>query len=112
MDEWHPEPQEEGWREPPRRRPPTAAGVATPPPPRGPRQWRYHESRMERIGRLFSQLAVATAVGLLAASFVPTPMLLSLLVFLTGGRAALQRRHTRRAQTLLYLGSNKSRRAA
>ena len=112
MDEWHPEPQEEGSLEPPRRRPPTAVGVATPPPPRGPRPSRYFETRMQRIGRAFSQLMVATALGLTASNFVSIPILVSALACLTGGRMILQRRRSRFAQRVLNFGSNSSRRAA
>lgn len=112
MDDWLPTPQEEGWREPPRRRPPTAIGVATPPPPRGPRRSIYHETRMQRFGRVFSQMAVATAFGLAAATFVSMPVLLSSLVCLTGGRLILQRRRSRFARLALNFGSSSSRRAA
>jgi hypothetical protein len=111
MDEWMPEPQERGWLEPPRRRPPTAVGVATPPPP-GPRPRRYHESRMQRIGRVFAHIAFATAFGLAAGTLVPIPVLLSSLVCLTGGRLILQRRHSRFAQLALHFGSSRSSRAA
>src|SRR4051812_19833728 len=112
MDEWIPEPQEQGWLEPPRRRPPTAIGVATPPPPRGPRRSRYRETRMQRIGRAFAQLMFSTAVGLAAGTFVPVPILLSLLAGLTGGRLILQRRRSRFSKLLLNFGSSTSRRAA
>jgi hypothetical protein len=112
MDEWTPDPQEHGWREPPRRRPPTAVGVATPPPPRGPGPTRYYETRMQRIGRTFAQLAFATALGLAAGEFLPISLLASSLVSLAGLRFVLQRRHTRRARLVLYFGGNKSRRAA
>lgn len=106
MDEWLPEPQEQGWLEPPRRRPPTAVGVATPPPPRGPE--RHYETRMERIGRLFTQLAFATALGLTASNFVPVPVLVSWLVLLLGGRAILQRQDTHFSRLVLNLGSSSS----
>ena len=112
MDEWLPEPQEEGSLEPPRRRPPTAVGVATPPPPRGPRRSRYRETRLERIGRTFAQLAVSTFFGLAAGEFIPIPLLLSLLVCLAGGRMILQRRRSPLSQRALYWGSSSSRRAA
>jgi hypothetical protein len=112
MDEWVPKPQEDGWLEPPRRRPPTAVGVATPPPPRGPRRSRYRETRMQRIGRVFAQLAFSTAFGLAAGTFVSVPILLSLLVCLTGGRLILRRRRSRLSQLVLNYGSSSSRRAA
>lgn len=112
MDEWIPEPQEQGWLEPPRRRPPTAVGVATPPPPHGPRRSRYYETRMQRIGRLFAQLAFSTAFGLAAGTFLPLPILVSCLVILTGGRSILQRRRTPFARLVLNLGSSSQRRAA
>lgn len=112
MDDWLPEPQEQGSLEPPRRRPPTAVGVATPPPPRGPRRSRYHETRMQRIGRTFAQLAFATAMGLAAGTFLPMPILLSSLAGLAGGRWILQRRRTPLAQRVLYFGSHSPRRAA
>ena len=112
MDEWLPEPQEEGWLEPPRRRPPTAVGVATPPPPRGPRHSRYRETRMQRIARAFAQLAVSMALGLAAGTFVSMPILVSLLVCLTGGQLILRRRRTRFSQLVLNFGSSSSRRAA
>ena len=112
MDEWIPEPQEQGWLEPPRRRPPTAVGIATPPPPRGPRRSRYRETRMQRIARAFAQLAFATGAGVAAGAFVSVPILLSLLVGLTGGRLILQRRRSRFSQLVLNFGSGASRRAA
>jgi hypothetical protein len=112
MDEWTPDPQEHGWREPPRRRPPTAIGVATPPPPRGPHPTRHYETRMQRIGRAFSLLAFATACGLAAAEFVPIAWLASSLVGLAGFRFYLQRQHTPRSRRMLYFGSSPSRRAA
>ena len=67
---------------------------------------------MQRIGRVFSQLAVATALGLAAGTFVSMPVLLSAFVFLAGGRLILQRRRTRFARLVLHLGSNSTRRAA
>ena len=112
MDEWIPKPEAQGWLEPPRRRPPTAVGVATPPPPPGPRRARFRETRMQRIGRLFAQLAVSTALGLAAASLIPVPILLSTLVALAGGRSILQRRNTRVSRLVLRMGSHSSRRAA
>jgi hypothetical protein len=112
MDEWIPQPEEAGWLDPPRRRPPTAVGVATPPPPRGPRRSRYRETRMQLIGRLFAQLAVSTACGLAAATFLSLPTLVFLLLGLTGGRAILQRRRSRLSRLVLNFGSNSRRRAA
>lgn len=109
MDEWLPKPQEQGWLEPPSRRPPTAVGVATPEPPRGPGI--YLETRMQRVGRAFSQLAVSTGLGLAAASFIPVPVLVSLLVVLVGGRSILLRRRSRLSR-LMNLGSSSIRRAA
>ena len=109
MDEWLPKPQEQGWLEPPRRRPPTAVGVATPEPPRGPRI--YRETRMQRVGRAFSKLAVSTGLGLAAASFIPVPFLVALLVVLVGGRSMLLRRRSRLSR-LMNLGSSSIRRAA
>jgi hypothetical protein len=67
---------------------------------------------MQRIGRAFSQMAFATAVGLAAGTFVPMPILLSSLVFLAGGRLMLQRQRSRFAERVLYFGGSKSRRAA
>lgn len=112
MDEWIPKPEEQGWLEPPRRRPPTAVGVATPPPPRDPRRSRYRETSMQRIGRVFALLAVSTALGLAAGTFVSTPLLLALLAGLTGGRLILQRRRSRFSQLVLNFGSSSFRRAA
>jgi hypothetical protein len=112
MKDWTPDPQESGWREPPRRRPPTAVGVATPPPPHRPRRAEYFETRMQRIGRLFSQMAFATACGLAAGEFVPMVVLASALIGLVGGRFILQRSGTRRARHILHLGSSSLRRAA
>jgi hypothetical protein len=112
MDEWTPGPQEQGWLEPPRRRPPTAVGVATPPPPRRPRRPHYRETRMQRVGRVFAQLAVSTACGLAVGTFVSLPILVSLLAGLTGGRLILHRRRTPFSRLVLKLGSSSSRRAA
>ena len=112
MDEWIPEPQPQGWLEPPRRRPPTAVGVATPPPPRRPRRSRYREIRMERIGRAFAQAMVSLALGLGAGTFIPVPILLGALVCMAGGRFILQRRRSRFSRVVLNLGSSTSRRAA
>src|SRR4051812_19885910 len=112
MDEWIPEPQEQGWLEPPRRRPPTAIGIATPPPPRGRGGSRYFETRMHRIGRAFSQSMFALALGLAAANFVAMPILVSLLACLMGGRLVLQRQRSPFSQRMLNLGSHASRRAA
>lgn len=112
MDEWIPRPQESGWLEPPRRNPPTAVGVATPPPPGRPRDSRYRETRMQRVGRAFAQGAVSVALGLVAATWVPMPILVGSLVFLTGGRLVLKRQHSRFSQRLLHLGSSTTRRAA
>ena len=112
MDEWAPEPQEQGWREPPRRRPPTAVGVATPPPPRGPRNSRYRESRMHRIGRVFAQLAVATACGIAAGEYISLSLLATSLIGLGGARVILPRRRSRVAQRVVGFGSSQSRRAA
>src|SRR5687768_7425046 len=111
MDEWSPTPEERGWLEPPRRRPPTAIGVATPPPPPGPRR-SQHKTRLQRIGLMFAQLSVATALGLAAAAFVSMPLMLSLLATLTGGRWILQRQHSRVLRCILYFGSSAPRRAA
>ncbi len=112
MDEWIPKPQEQGWLEPPRRRPPTAVGVATPPPPRGPRRSHYRETRMQRIGRVFAHVAISTSFGFAAGASVPMPILLSLLVCLTGARLILQRRRSRSSQRVLNSRSSESRRAA
>ena len=111
MDEWTPDPQEQGWREPPRRRPPTAVGVATPPPPRGPRHWRYRQTRIQRIGRAFALIAVATAGGLAAAELLSIPVLGLVLVSLAGARVIFRRGRSRFAR-VLNLGSNAARRAA
>jgi hypothetical protein len=68
---------------------------------------------MHRIGRVFAQMAVATAIGLAAGTFVPMPVLLSSLVCLTGGRVILQQhRSSRFARLALHFGSSASRRAA
>ena len=112
MSDWTPDPQEFGWREPPRRRPPTAIGVATPPPPRGPRHSRYLETRMQRIGRLFAQLAFATACGLAAGELLPMAVLASSLAGLAGARVILQLQHSRISRTILRFGSHSPRRAA
>ena len=74
MDEWLPDPQEQGSLEPPRRRPPTAVGVATPPPPRGPRRSRYREGRIHRIGRILAQLAVSIGVAAMLINWEASPM--------------------------------------
>src|SRR3954469_17126901 len=101
MDEWLPKPEEQGWREPPRRRPPTAVGVATPPPPRGPRRSRYRATRMQRFGRAFAELMFSTAGGRAAGAFVSMPILVSLLIGLSGGRLILQRRRSRFSKLVL-----------
>lgn len=67
---------------------------------------------MQQIGRAFAQAAVSVALGLAAATFVPMPILVGSLAFLTGGRMVLQRRHSRFSERLLYLGSSRLRRAA
>src|SRR4051812_15578772 len=112
MDEWIPEPEERGWREPPRRRPPTAIGVATPPPPRGPDVTPYYRTRVQRIGRAFALASVSASLGIAAGTFVWMPILVASLAVLVGGRLILQRQASRFSRTVLYMGSNASRQAA
>jgi hypothetical protein len=111
MDEWIPEPLEQGWREPPRRRPPTAVGVATPPPPRGPLSSRYGESRLRRVRRALGQILVSVSLGLAAGAFVETPVLIALLFGFLGVRAAWRRR-SRALQRATGFPGNEWRRAA
>lgn len=111
MDEWIPEPQEQGWLEPPRRRPPTAVGVATPPPPRGPRFSRYRETRMQRIRRVLGQILVSATLGLAAGAFIQMPILIAMLFGLIGTRSAWRRR-SRATDRALGSAARESRRAA
>jgi hypothetical protein len=67
---------------------------------------------MHRIGVVFSQVMVSTAAGLAAGTFVPIPILVSLLAGLTGARLILQRSRSRRARRVLNFGSSEARRAA
>jgi uncharacterized membrane protein YdfJ with MMPL/SSD domain len=67
---------------------------------------------MHRVGRMFVQMAFATACGLAAAEFVPITILVSSLVGLAGTRIVLKRRRSRLSQRILYFGGNASRRAA
>lgn len=111
MDEWIPDPLEQGSLEPPRRRPPTAVGVATPPPPRGPRPSHYRESRMRKIRRALSQMLVSVTLGLTAGAFIQVPVLVAMLFALVGTRSAWRRR-SRAMHHAFNSASGGSRRAA
>jgi hypothetical protein len=64
---------------------------------------------MQRVGRVFAQMAFSSALGLAAGTFIPLPILVSSFVGLVGGRAILQRQHSPFADHLLNLGSSSSR---
>lgn len=77
-DEWTPEPEPAGDREPPRRRPPTAVGVLTPPPPHRPRRSVYRSSRLrQRLAYAFVG-ASGAFVGIVTASLASHPAAVAL----------------------------------
>ena len=101
MKDRTPEPQPDGFLDPPRRFPPTAVGVATPPPPRGHRRAPRSESRLRRRVRSATRLLLSLGTGATLGSVLPLLASATIVAGLSAGLVALGVRRRRRKATIV-----------